>query len=456
MYLALGVFLLRSLIGFLLMELLWPHRNPAQVLLKISLGIGMGLGISSLLYFLYLLAFAGQHFFLWVELSFLLVLIGLYARNRGLRWRFPEFSLDRIQILLMMLAAIVFIASFLGTINYVVRRTHGDWDAWMIYNRTARFVYRDQEFWKEAFSDKLDTFFHPDYPLLLSMNVASGWEILADEIMYVPMIQSILFSIASLLTLAAALALIKSIGQGVLGIILLWSSPFFVYEGGRQTADLPLSFFILASVVVGLLYYSSKETVLMALAGFFAGLAAWTKNEGLLFVVTSGTAVIIHCLHERSLKALYFFVLGLMLPLGINMYFKYFLAPPSEFLRDGVGQFITKVLDFSRHKLIAVSFFREFLRITTGGLSIFPFLLLYLLLFYSGERKTIIVYSYGITVILMQLLGYYGTYLVTPYDLQWHMTHSLERLFVQLFPTTVFLVLSGTRVPENIFDEDRT
>ena len=99
------------------------------------------------------------------------------------------------------------------------------------------------------FPKEMSVIFHADYPLLLSLNIASRWDILDKETPYVPMFQSILFSFASLGLMFGALAHFKSTGQASLGLILLGGVPFFLYEGGRQTADLPLAFFMLASVV---------------------------------------------------------------------------------------------------------------------------------------------------------------------------------------------------------------
>ena len=42
----------------------------------------------------------------------------------------------------------------------------------------------------------MDPIFHADYPLLLAMNTASGWDTLGNETPHVPMTQSALFAIA--------------------------------------------------------------------------------------------------------------------------------------------------------------------------------------------------------------------------------------------------------------------
>ena len=125
----------------------------------------------------------------------------------------------------------------------------------MIYNRAARFIYRDQKNWQDAYSKDMDVIFHADYPPLLSLNIASRWIILNNETSYVPMLQSILFSLASLGLCFGALVSLKSPGQAGLSLILLSGVPFFLREGGKQIADVPLAFYMLASVVFLFFYY---------------------------------------------------------------------------------------------------------------------------------------------------------------------------------------------------------
>jgi hypothetical protein len=46
--------------------------------------------------------------------------------------------------------------------------------------------------------------------------------------------------------------------------------------------------------------------------------------------------------------------------------------------------------------------------------------------------------------IISALLGvYFVTYLITPYDLYWHLSTSLDRLFQQVYPALIYLLLSS-------------
>jgi hypothetical protein len=115
-------------------------------------------------------------------------------------------------------------------------------------------------------------------------------------------------------------------------------------------------------------------------------------------------------------------------------------------------------MDGSRHLEILRFFWLEFLSFGNWDraslpIGIIPLLLVYFLLFRSsleeGRRNYHIV---GITMLAVQMLGYYGIYLISPYPIQWHLNFSAERVVLQLFPVITFMILCASQTPESIFD----
>jgi hypothetical protein len=49
---------------------------------------------------------------------------------------------------------------------------------------------------------------------------------------------------------------------------------------------------------------------------------------------------------------------------------------------------------------------------------------------------------------LLLLAGYFFTYLITPHPLEWHITHSVERLYLHFYPAVLWLVFLVSRAPE--------
>ncbi len=459
MMLLLFAFLLPILYGGLLVHLCWPEQGAKALIFKSFLGILVGLGVWSLLYFLYMLLFAGQHWFLLIQLSVFLglLIIVIWRGRKGIRPAQPHWRPTRTQLILAGAGLLIFVTSLLSTGSYLLRRKQGDWDAWMMYNRAARFVYRDPVNWLDSFSRQIDPIFHADYPLLLAMNIASGWDLLGAETPHVPMLQSALFSLACAGLLFSSLALVKSAGQACLGLIVLWGTPALVNEGAREMADLPLATFILATFVLIYLYKQYTHPGLLGLAGLSSGLAAWTKNEGSLFVIAAGLALMIAFLREKPWRILLWYAAGLVFPLAIVVYFKLFLAPPSDVLSNGLTRSIQQILETSRHVEILQSFGTEFLTFGSwpiAGLAVgmIPILVIYYLIFRERITRTHLpLILGGLTILIVQELGNYGIYTISPYDLTWHLGHSIERIFLQIFPLLTFLVLSLCRTPESIF-----
>lgn len=457
-----GVFLLPILTGGLLVHLLWPDRQVKNLVLKAFLGIGIGLGISSLSYFVYMLLFAGQHWFLAIQLVTLLILAAANAWrewSRRAEWR-PQWTtvhLARPQTALLGLSALIFLISLGSTASYILRRRQGDWDAWMMFNRAARFIYRDQPNWLQSFSRQMDPIFHADYPLFLAMNIASGWDTLGTETPHVPMVQSALFAVACAGLFVSALAATRSVGQAALGLIIFWGTPAVVNEGARELADLPLAYFCLATAVLIYLYVLHRKPALIVLAGITAGLGAWMKNEGSVFVLGAGLALLIAFLREKPWRILLWYVLGLAIPMAVVFYFKLFLAPPSDVLSNAPSRSLMQIVDPSRH-LEILRYFGTQLLIFGDWLflglpvSVILVLLVYLVLArepLSKERTPMLVAA--LIMFAVQVLGYYAVYVITPYDLTWHLTTSVSRVFLQVFPLMAFFVLIATQTPEQIF-----
>ena len=371
------------------------------------------------------------------------------------QWNFTAPS--RLQYVFAGLGGVIFLVSLGSTASYILRRKQGDWDAWMMYNRAARFIYRDQTNWLQSFSRQMDPIFHADYPLFLAMNIASGWDTLGNETPRVPMVQSALFAVACAGLLVSGLAATKTAGQAALGLIIFWGTPAVVNEGARELADLPLAYFFLAAGILIYLYILYRKPGLLILTGLTAGLAAWMKNEGSVFVIATAVALAISLLRQKPWRALLWYTAGLAIPMAFVLYFKFFLAPPSDVLSNGPARSLAQIAELSRHFEIIRYFAGQLL--TFGGwtllalpIGIIAILLVYLIVArepLSRERAPLVIASSAMLGI--QMLGYYGVYLITPYDLTWHLSFSVERIFLQIFPLLAFVILSAARTPETIF-----
>jgi len=322
----------------------------------------------------------------------------------------------------------------------VLARPHGEWDAWAIWNLHARFMARGEDDWLSAFSPAL-LWSHPDYPLLVPALVARGWAFVGGETQAVPAVLGMVFSFGTVALLAAAVTVLGDGRLGALMGIVLLGTPAFLWQGAAQMADAPLAFFFLLTAVLLSLADTPGSDARRALfvAGMSAGFAAWTKNEGLLFVVavlvarmvaTEGLPIAARLARALPLAA------GLAAVLVVSLAFKIGLAPVNDLVGgQAVGATTSRALDVECFLVIGRHLARKLLEF--GGAWINPLLLLglYLAVFGVGagrEHRARLVQL--VTILMVMTAGYACVYVVTPAELEWHLGTSLHRLLLQLWP----------------------
>ena len=229
----------------------WPLRPESgdtrrELPLLLFLSTGLGLGATSLWFFLWLLIF-GRHrnSFLASELimlAFLGALALAYRRRSKSPAQLPPGHRSRF----CYFPAVAFLAALvmagIAFTRYSAAGPHGAWDAWGAWNLRARFLYLGGTRWTDVFSPR-GTMPHRDYPLLLSATVARCWTYLKSDTQSAPVTIAFLFTFATAGEMFCALSLLRSRSQGLIAATILLATPFFVVLGAAQYADVPLAFF---------------------------------------------------------------------------------------------------------------------------------------------------------------------------------------------------------------------
>jgi hypothetical protein len=127
--------------------------------------------------------------------------------------------------------------------------------------------------------------------------------------------------------LVSALGVLRGKTAALLAGTLLLGTASFIALSAALYGDVPLSFYILATLALLCLQDRHPEDIrLTALAGLMAGFAAWSRNEGIIFALAVVTARVIALIRsgERKLLApqLLRLLLGLAAPLGVVVFFK--------------------------------------------------------------------------------------------------------------------------------------
>ena len=460
--------------GALLVLTLAPalRASRAGQLFTLFLGGGLGVGLLSCLHFLALFAGVAPWLPL-VDLAALALLGGicLFRWRQGAVQEQPpatgRTSWSRGQLALAGILSLQALAAVAAFLFAFLREPHGRWDAWLIWNMHARFLFRAGERWREAFAAGLD-WSHWDYPLLLPLAIARGWTYQGGEGLAAPVLIAFGFTALTAGLLAAALLLLRGRTEGCLAAMVLLGTPFFLFIGAAQFADVPLAFFFLATLaaLTAQSRFPEGRPALLVLAGLAAGLAAWTKNEGLLFSLAAAAALFGTTLLREGGKAARrrtaAFLAGALPVLAVVLAFKLTLAPANDIMAGvGLAPVAERLLDLGRYREIARAFVLTGLSFTEGvidvnqvmGLNpgpVGPLLLgAYLLLAGIGvprqERSGLTTAT--VTTGLM-LSGYFAIYVITYQDLSWHLATSLNRLFLQLWPAVILLTFLIVRSGE--------
>lgn len=418
--------------------------------LRGSLGIGLGMGALSCLYFLLAIAgLASLPVVGAVEAIVLLATGGAYLIRRreaasaspAPAEELPAFPWNWALGLAAAGMAALFVASFL---NVSELNPQGGWDAFAIWGLRAHYLTHS-ETWRYAVTAQ-STGAHMEYPLLLSSFIARGWLYDGGTSSAVPIAIAMLVPLALATLLSSTLSVLRSTGAGLLAFSILLAHPGFLNAAADQYADLPLAFFSLSAAA--LLALDSGSPRYLTLAGWFAAFAAWTKNEGLLVVVALAAALLVSAGRSSGWRAgmrqCGLFLLGALPVVVLVLWFKLFVAPPDP-LAHGLGTaLLRKISDAGR-----------WTRIAAGLVQGAPVVALLLVAFAAGllrfapagqRRPGMFLPLIACAIVLA---GDFAVFLLTPDDLNWLLSTALERLYLQLWPLLLLAVFLLLRRPED-------
>jgi len=410
----------------------------------ICIGLGLGLLISSAS-MLASLALAGGTFASLLLTDLLLVAVvtgGLRRSVRRPRARLPASLTGRRSHVLFSAPALTAVTLACATAVAIVNTApHGWFDAWYIWNLRARFFYFASTDWTRAFADTA-AIIHRDYPLLLPLNVARLWLYLGDASTLVPRTFALLMTLMTLGLLYASLAILRGHSHACLAVIILVSVDSFIYTGASQTADVPLSFFILAalSTLAFAGSYANHDKGVLMLVGALAGAAAWTKNEGLLFAVllTIATAAARVGPGRPPAWRVAVHVSTGFIPVLLGLLAFKLVSPRTSILApQATDVLLMKLSDPQRHMTILRSL-GESMNVDGWLMALLACLALSRGVRPHREHRPVI--AIGVVVLLALLCGYYLVYLFTPHDLSMHIATSVGRLWMHLWPGVLFLL----------------
>src|SRR6266567_1567016 len=182
--------LIPASLAFFVISLLW--RSPKTALdmfsIKVFLAAGLGCGIFSCTFLIWLSVFGASTKGFWLTQAIICIVLALvWWRTRSQAASSPRaevaaspnpqlrfgWALDVVFFTALISAMVVFI--FL-----TLKSPHGNWDAWAVHNMKARFIFRAGDAWQTALLS-LPAWASLDYPLLVSFTIAGCWTLVGND-----------------------------------------------------------------------------------------------------------------------------------------------------------------------------------------------------------------------------------------------------------------------------------
>jgi hypothetical protein len=467
------------LIGSAIVVVVFPQFSlkGACAVLTVCLGSGIGLGLTSSTIFLWL-AWVGRpgaayHVFEFGS-AILLSIIAFYRFHDFKSGRQNESTSDcatndvPIKWLRRLFIILLLISSGSFGLKTFIQDPHGTVDTRIVWNYRARWMFRGGDQWQHAFYSPVardaeyedDQGHAADYPLLVTGSVYRGWEIIGSDHVAIPIMIAGIFTFGTYLLLYASLALLRNRNQGYLAVLFMLISTQFLHLGTDQYGDVPLAFFILSTVALFALKdrFPAISLQTAVLIGFTASCAAWTKNEGLVFFILVILVRFIGQIGKNDwselVKEFFCFLLGMLPVMGTLLYFKLNFAPRNDMINiPTLKKTVVHLLDLDRYLYVITETLKKVYFFNDKIVILMAVYFLISGLDRSGHVKKHI-FSHVI-LLLLTLGGYLFAYVITPYDLGWHIDSSLRRLFIQLWPAWVFLFFYSVRGPEQSAEEDQ-
>lgn len=445
---------LSLLLGFLPCYLIFSGRQPFPGRVLFNMFVPIGIGISSVIFIILNLLGLSVYLILLIEIALLAFLIYKYKvlQNKDLKNLLrPAAFLNTNELFknpILLLITVVYVYAWLMDAGIFVFDTiqepHGLWDAWNYWNLKARIISQAPNEWPSLFHRMSSEEYHVDYPLLQTGFIALCWLSMKSEPLLVPILLSFVFTFCTIGLLSSSVSFFTSKTKGLVAGLIMLATPFFMTMGDSQYADNTVGFFFLATIVL-LTFARSESTLkpkLFIAAGITAGLSAWSKNEGLLFITClflSQVPLILVKNFRDLLPGIKYILYGMLPILILIFYYKTQLAPPNDIVHAQGSETLAKLTDLSRYSTINQWFYKTFG--IFGKWFINPWWLFIGAAVYLGIRfkkyKSILIS--GFSLVLLMTGGFYFVYVITPLDLIFHLSTSVHRLFFQLFPTFIFL-----------------
>jgi hypothetical protein len=321
---------------------------------------------------------------------------------------------------------------------------HGQWDAWVMWNQKARFITRGGTSWTDMLALP---WAQPAHPLLVSASVARLWSYAGAELTAVPALIAFLMGASIVAGVIGALDPSRPLAW-LAGAVLL-APATFIREVMSQQADVPIAMFMVLTAVV-----IKKDRphewrsggwarASLLVAGTLAGLAAWTKNEGILFVAIATLLIAWVAVRHAGRRPVPWWFAGLAPGLLTVIGFKRLIPSTPLYLSETAtpAAMLQRATEIDVHALIARTIGARWHEwggpLTDGALPLALGCGVVWALRPSGHSARA---AAGAGILM--LAAYYLVWVLSPLETVWLVDTTFDRLVAQLWPLFVLAAFS--------------
>ncbi len=430
--------ILSMLLSVIAIYLLFP-KGISKVLSVIA-AFCISAILHSLIYFVVLTLDAGDGLstFIYYSLIIIVLCFAFYKRTillstlQDFRKRVSSrYFLNSSDILFLGLSML----SLVGYFYYA--QPWGGWDGWAIWNLHAKQLLTSElDFIQNSSMD----WSHPDYPLAIPGLIAllHRGNSLSPEI---SALVHVCIWIVFQWTLYGILKSLKipKLAQWLILICLLMD-PHTLVKAGSQMADVSIALVILITIGFYLELLKKRDKDRDYLAFFWLGMIAsfpiWIKNEGFVFFTVFTLYVLFKA--RRDLRLILGYILGASPTLFTWAYFKSTLALSNPlFDSDRISLLAENLIDYERWEYILTS-------LTSTIIDFYlPTLLVAAFILFEVWKGRFVPMKPKLVMLLICFTTYIIAFFVTPYDYQWHIDHSIDRLIFHFIPSFLVILLAG-------------
>jgi 4-amino-4-deoxy-L-arabinose transferase-like glycosyltransferase len=419
----------------------------------LSLSFGLGCGFISLAMLIF--SFLNIPFSI-LNFSITLISFWVFCLIKNFKRRDKEiifnFKRNRIQKYYSLLAAI-FISLIVFQIIYVLTDSASlpftkidTWDAWCNYGFKAKIFFLERSIPAAKFITHETSIPHRDYPLLIPLMETYIYVFLGK--IYEPFAKLFcsLFYVCLIIVFYNQLNKIQNRPLALISTFILSVIPYLLALAKSGYADLPLAFFYFVAVIYLFFGLTEPNKKFILLSALFSGFGAWTKNEGLALTLVNILILFIFLLYQRKNKSLSFFIFVKYLSIILLINIPWLIFKNLLFLENDIFNYTNLKTNltfavFATKLPVIISGITKMLLFNFKDWNIFWFFCILVIL--SNFKKMVNTkLSYVFATIVLYLFTCLLPYILSPSNIKWQVTTSLDRVFSHIAPIFLFLSIS--------------